>query len=123
MLTTRIAEYVRAAITRPHVNVVFDLIHGTRAAIITRLNQAVAEIVDKTALRVREVGMHVYVPQSKTFLYRIARDTVRSVSSTPGSDRWRKGEGIVGTCWAENERPFSIFSCRVFKNESANGML
>ena len=116
-LSMRVAAYVKAAVARPGPpNIVFNVIHGQRARIITRLNQAVGEIVDKTKLLNREVGMHVYVPEPQSVLRRIARDTVRSVSSTPGSDRWRKGEGVVGTCWAENEKAVFDLQLPIYQN-------
>jgi hypothetical protein len=72
------------------------------------LNRAVAEVVEKAKVRVRDFGFHVWAirlvsEHSMPVLVRVARDQLRDVPSSPPRV-WKKGEGVVGMCWDSEEK-------------------
>lgn len=103
-LTRSVASYMTAAVAQPGLGSPVKRLLTATSQAVDRLNRAVVEIADRTGIPGRHLGMHVYVPESTDTVRRLARDTVRLVPSTPGSDRWRKGEGVVGSCWKTNEK-------------------
>jgi nucleoside 2-deoxyribosyltransferase len=96
-LKEEVVEYLSNAGTESHeMDFVFEHVHGRRMLIERRLNMAVISIAEASKLRIRDIGMHLYLAESNGILRRAARDTIRSVASTPQSDRSRQHLRVTG---------------------------
>ncbi|MBS0549192.1 MAG: nucleotide-binding protein [Proteobacteria bacterium] len=89
---------------------------GTKATVERLLRLSRDEVQDRSGITA-EFGLHVFLVDERRDppeLVRVARERIGPKS--PRSQSFRRGEGIIGTCWATEEPVFADFSVGILRD-------
>jgi len=87
------------------------------------LNRSLIKVADETRAKARELGFHAWAvervsEEADQVLIRVARDTVRDVPPSPARC-WHRGEGVVGQCWAQDDKVAINLRARQYSSSTA----